>query len=286
VIVDKTSIWPPLILYVIATAAFMFVLFLFFQSQGLTWGNFWIAMVMFAPAIGVVGYLLLSDLTQSKQRQDARLEHLMREILHEINLPVSTIQSNLQMLEVRTEEPHNLKRISRAQEALKRLRRLYDELAYAIRREFHAVEMERMDLAEVVTERVAIHAEMGRNPFAVDLPALLIEADRIGLEQVLDNLIENAMKYSHTDRPIRFDLEGTQLVVEDQGRGMDAMQIARIWERYYQADSHNPGEGIGLALVKRYCDEMGIGIRIDSMPGQGTTVALDFERIIIIKQKG
>jgi len=61
---------------------------------------------------------------------------------------------------------------------------------------------------------------------------------------------------------------------------MDAAQIARIYERYYQGDSHSPGEGIGLALVKRYCDEAGIGIRIDSTPGEGTTVTLDCAQII------
>jgi signal transduction histidine kinase len=277
---NRQSLWVNLLVFVSAVAGMGLLLFLFLQMQGLSWGNFWIALAMLVPASAAVGYLLLSDASEGKERQDARLEHLTREILHEINLPISTIQSNLQMLEVRTTNPHNQKRIGRAQEALGRLRRLYDELAYAIRREIQGVEKERIDLSELVAERVAIHRELGRNPFGVDVPTLPIEVDRIGLEQTIDNLIENAMKYSNLDRSIRLYLEGHQLAIEDQGVGMDAAQIARIWERYYQGDSHSPGEGIGLALVKRYCDESGIGIQIKSIPQTGTTVVLDFAQVV------
>ena len=277
----RSSLWPSLILYVVATAGLLLLLFLFFRMQGLSWGNFAVAMVMFVPAIAAVGYLLLGDAAEGKQRQDARLEHMTREILHEINVPIATLKSNLQMLAVRVENPHNLKRIARAEEALARLKRLYDGLSYSIRREIHAIEAETFDLADVVQERVAVHAEMGRNRFDVSVVSLMIHADRMGLEQVLDNLIQNGMKYSEASEPITVTLEGTQLRIRDEGIGMDAAQIARIYERYYQGDSHAPGEGIGLALVKRYCDEMRIDIRIDSIIGGGTAVMLDLKKVMV-----
>ena len=276
----RSSIWPSLILYIVATAGLLLLLFLFFRMEGLSWGHFAIAMVMFVPAIAAVGYLLLGDAAEGKQRQDARLENLTREILHEINLPIATIKSNLQMLAVRTDNRQNLKRIARAEEALDRLKRLYDGLSYSIRREIQAIEPETFDLARVVQERVAVHAEMGRNRFDVSMAPLMIHADRMGLEQVLDNLIQNSMKYSEASEPITVTLEGTQLQIRDAGIGMDAAQIARIYERYYQGDSHAPGEGIGLALVKRYCDEAQIAIRIDSVVGGGTTVTLDLTKVI------
>ena len=276
----KPPILPALLLYVGATVGLLFLLFLFFQSQGLSWGNFGIALAFFVPAIAAVGYLLLSEAHSSKARQDARLEHLTREILHEINLPIATIHSNLQMLSARIENPHNRKRIERSEAALARLRRLYDELDYRIRREFHAIEAEPFDLAEMVRERVGVHEEMGRNPFVLQLEPCRVVLDRIGMEQVLDNVIENAMKYSEASQPIDLSLYEGRLTIRDRGIGMDGAQIARIYERYYQGDTHNPGEGIGLALVKRYCDEMGIGIRIDSTPGEGTYVTFDLHKVI------
>ncbi len=277
----KLPLWSSLSLYIISTAGMLFLLFLFFRMQGLTWGNFWIALAMFVPVMGAVGYLLLGDAAEGQQRQDARLEHLTREILHEINLPIATVKSNLQMLAVRTDNRQNLKRIARAEEALTRLTRLYDGLSYSIRREIQAIEPETFDLSQVVEERVAVHAEMRRNRFDVSVAPLMIHTDRMGLEQVLDNLIQNSMKYSEATEPITVTLEGTQLKIRDEGIGMDAAQIAHIYERYYQGDSHAPGEGIGLALVKRYCDEARIAIRIDSVVGGGTTVMLDLEKVLL-----
>ncbi len=276
----KHAFWPSLLMYVVSTAGMLLLLFVFLRTQGLGWGNFWIALALFVPVIGVVGYLLLSDASEDKERQDARLEHMTREILHEINLPIATIKSNLQMLAMRVENPHNRKRIGRAEEALVRLQRLYDELAYSIRKEIHAIDKETFDLSGVLRERAAVHAELRRNPVHVTASDTLpIHADRIGLEQTLDNLINNGMKYSEADARVDLILKGNELMIQDQGAGMDAAQIARIYERYYQGDSHNPGEGIGLALVKRYCDEAGIGIRIDSIVGAGTTVTLDFAKV-------
>ncbi len=274
------SIYPTLILYVVATAAFLLLLFLFLDTQGVGWENFGIAMVLLLPAVAVVGYLLLSDLVESKRQQDTRLENLTREILHEINLPVSTIETNVALLSRQVDSERAQARLERIAASLVRLRRLYDELSYNIRREIHAVVLESFDVAVMVRERVAVLEEMGRNRFVLALIPCTVRADRIGFEQVLDNVLENAMKYSPPDRPITVTLEAEKLAIRDRGIGMDRTQIARIYERYYQGDSHSPGEGIGLALVKRYCDEMGIGIRIDSEPGEGTEVILDCTQVI------
>jgi signal transduction histidine kinase len=140
------------------------------------------------------------------------------------------------------------------------------------------VEKERFDLSQLLEERLAFFREMGRNPLEVTLTPLEIEADRVGMEQTLDNLLENAMKYSEKEVPIQVVLEGKILRIRDRGIGMDENEILRIFERYYQGDRRVRGEGIGLSLVKRYCDENGIGLKIRSRKGEGTEVALDLER--------
>ncbi len=275
----RPSIWPSLILYIGATSTFLFLLFLFFDTQGLSWSNFWIAMVIFIPAIGAVGYLLLSDLLESKQRQDKRLEHMAKEVLHEINLPISTIETNIQMLQPRLTDQKDIKRMERITSSTQRLKRLYDTLMYNIKREISTIEPEEFDLANLVQERVAVYEEMGRNHFETSLTPLSVRLDRIGFEQVIDNIFENSMKYSNPDKPIRVEMADGKIVISDMGIGMDRGEIARIYERYYQGDSHNPGEGIGLALVKRYCDEAGIGIKIASEPKNGTKVILDMAQV-------
>jgi signal transduction histidine kinase len=62
---------------------------------------------------------------------------------------------------------------------------------------------------------------------------------------------------------------------------MDDAHIINIYDRYYQGDVENDGKGIGLAIVKEYCDKEGIGITIYSKKDQGTRIILDISKIII-----
>ena len=252
------------------------MLYWFLLGQGFDRENFAIASLMFLLASGLSGYIVLRDILEQKAQLDQRLFHLSKEILHEINLPIATIEANLSMLSKQMTTPKEQKRAARIQAALIRLRRLYTELSYRIKKEIMPIEKTLCSLELLIEERVAVFRELGRNSFVLKLAPLEVEVDQIGLEQVIDNIIENAMKYSSPDKPIEITMTQTLLTIEDHGVGMDANQILHIYERYYQGDNSLEGEGIGLALVKRYCDEAGIEIKIHSDPGQGTRVVLDF----------
>jgi signal transduction histidine kinase len=257
------------------------VLYWFLLQQGFTQQNFIIASVMFLVASGISGYIVLLDILEQKESQDERLTHLTREILHEINLPIATIDANLSMLSKHLASSRDLKRAQRITAALDRLKRLYTELSYSIRKEIVSVEKESFDLKIMLEERVATFQELGRNPFVWELEPTQIEVDRIGLEQAIDNIIENAMKYSPVEAQIDITLQAASLTIQDHGKGMDANQILHIYERYYQGDRSQQGEGIGLALVKRYCDEEGIEIMIRSEVDRGTVVVLDFTKVML-----
>ena len=119
-----------------------------------------------------------------------------------------------------------------------------------------------------------------RNTFLLLLDTQTLYADKIGFEQMIDNLLNNAMKYSERTSVITLRFNNNILSIKDQGIGIDEAQLVQIFERYYQADTQRQGEGIGLTLVKAYCDEMGIEITIHSIKGQGTTVLLNLQNIL------
>jgi len=265
-----------LVIFGVIILAFFGIHFLFLTQEGFDRNNYLTAFSILFPGVMIVGYIFLSGLFESRHRQEEELEHLVREVLHEINLPLSTIEANTNMILKKSDDERLKRRVKRIEAASKRLARLYRELSYNIKRQIAPVERERFDLAEVVAERAGFFQEMGRNPVTVELESSSIVADRIGLEQILDNLLENAMKYSDKEAPILIRLQGGELSIRDFGIGMDENEILRIYERYYQSDRNVKGEGIGLALVKRYCDDEGIGLRIRSTPGEGTEVSLDF----------
>jgi signal transduction histidine kinase len=104
----------------------------------------------------------------------------------------------------------------------------------------------------------------------------------VGLEQVVDNLLENAIKYSEPDQPVEVVLQGKHLSIRDRGIGMDENELLRVFERYYQSDSRKRGEGIGLSLVKRYCDENDIALKIRSRKGEGTEIFLYLDKVVSI----
>ncbi|MEA3492291.1 MAG: HAMP domain-containing sensor histidine kinase [Campylobacterota bacterium] len=276
----KSSILYATIIYLFSILLLLSALYWFLFSNGFNEKNFLIGSGAILLIAFGWGYIISSDLLAPKREMDAKFIHLSREILHELNIPLSTINANAKMLKKTHQDLKSQRRIDRIEASSVRLKRLYDELVYTINKEIHIVDKEYFSLDRLLEERVDILRGFGRNPFEFLASDLSIFTDKIGFEQMIDNLLNNAMKYSDRSSPIRISTEGTVVLIEDQGIGMDEDQLVRIFERYYQADECQNGDGIGLALVKAYCDENRISIVILSEPDRGTTVKLDLKQVI------
>lgn len=120
-----------------------------------------------------------------------------------------------------------------------------------------------------------------------DLPdsEVVIPGDKDQLRQVLNNLCENAIKYSDQGDSVTVSLtlpgyerrlrgDGVSLAVQDTGPGIDPLHIPRLTERFYRVDDHRSramgGTGLGLAIVKHIVTRHRGRLRIESTPGQGT----------------
>ncbi len=107
------------------------------------------------------------------------------------------------------------------------------------------------------------------------LPDLV--TDRIAAEQIFGNLIDNAVKYLDPDRPGRILVRGHTIgrravfEVEDNGRGIDPQDHARIFEPFRRSGAQDrPGEGIGLAYVQALARRLGGDVTLESTPGCGS----------------
>jgi len=244
--------------------------------------NSYLFIAIFIVVISIIfGYILNSYILSQKFNTDENLLHLTKEILHELNIPLSTIQANSQLLKKSIKDNEKaIKRLNRIENASKRLARLYSELVYSIKKEIHTIEKEKFELIDLIKDRVGELKIVNRNPFILDLEPHTIRVDRIGFEKMLDNILTNAMKYSQKEDTITITLKNNTLTVEDKGIGIDESELIRIYERYYQSDNAVYGEGIGLALVKAYCDNEKIKIWISSQKGLGTRVSFDLSNVI------
>lgn len=275
----KREFFIALVLFGVIVFAFFGIHLLFLIKEGFTLANYLIGFLLIFPALMIVGYILLSTFFETQEHQDEVLETLIRQTLHEINLPLATINTNLTMLIKKSQDERSIKQLKRVESASYRLARLYQELSYHLKRQIAPIKREVLDLVDIIKERSEFFIELRRNPIELDLESTQIFIDKIGLEQVIDNLLENAMKYSSKSKPIKIILHSNELKIIDEGVGMDANEILRVYERYYQSNRNIKGEGIGLAIVKRYCDDEGIDLRIDSTPQKGTEVSLNFSKV-------
>ncbi|WP_295422182.1 sensor histidine kinase KdpD [Sulfurovum sp.] len=266
--------------YFTSVAMLLSFLYWFLKNEGFSETNFLIAGGMVLILAVGWGYVISTHLLAPKAQLDESLSQLSSEILHELNIPLSTIKANTSMLKKRTLDEKNLQRLERIESSSIRLERLYRELVYSINKEIHPIEKETFSLNSLLQERIEVFEAFERNRFDLLCEDVMIKADKIGFEKMIDNLLMNAMKYSPKNSPVAIHLNNTVLTITDRGIGMDETQLLRVYERYYQGDSKKEGEGIGLALVKAYCDEEGIDIQIKSQKNEGTSVLLNLGKTV------
>ncbi|MDM5271454.1 HAMP domain-containing sensor histidine kinase [Sulfurovum sp. zt1-1] len=274
----KRVVWGTVI-YVISIGFFLGFMYHMLNTWGISVKIYLLVSLILLLFAVMFGYIFISTLLAQQKRIDENLSQLTKEILHELNIPLATIQANTKLIARKLDDQKSLDRIARIEASSKRLERLYRELVYSIKKELHPIEKENFDLKKVLEERVAVFEAFDRNSFIVDVMHYMITADKIGFEKVIDNILMNAMKYSSKDTSITLSLNQDTLNISDQGDGMSETELLKIYERYYQADSSKEGEGIGLALVKSYCDSEGIDIQIKSQKNEGTTVSLNLTKI-------
>lgn len=149
-----------------------------------------------------------------------------------------------------------------------------------------------LDLTQVVqgvvdTLRIRIDEAEGKVEIAGPLPP--IHTDRVALEQMIANLVENAIKYSHKDRPphirISANTHGTSqsgridIAIADNGRGIDTRDHERVFDLFRRSGTQDKtGEGIGLAHVRALAYRLEGTVTVDSDLGIGSTFTINLPR--------
>jgi two-component system phosphate regulon sensor histidine kinase PhoR len=223
-----------------------------------------------------------------------RLESLRRDFVanvsHELRTPVTAVLSAAETLELAMgRDPESAKKfLGIIERNAQRLQRLIEDL---------------LDLSRIESRELKLRPEkLAFEPFAKNLlgmfreraekksialglacdPGLEVEIDRRALEQVLTNLVDNAVKYCSEGCKVTVRAEGPRGIpprvrvrVEDDGPGIDAKHLPRLFERFYRVDTGRSremgGTGLGLSIVKHLVEAMGGSIDVASAVGEGTT---------------
>jgi signal transduction histidine kinase len=134
-------------------------------------------------------------------------------------------------------------------------------------------------------------ADAGAELAIEDVPDIV--GDRLALEQIFTNLLENAVKYLAPGRPGRIRVRGWQegstvfIDVEDNGRGIDPKDHGRVFDLFRRAGAQDrPGEGIGLAHVRALVRRLGGAISLNSEAGVGSTFRVSLPSVMTKTNEG
>ena len=240
----------------------------------------------------------LSDgtcLVRFLDRSEARAAEQMRvdfvaNASHELRTPLSTLIGYTETLREQGDEidPETRERfLSVVHDEARRMQRVVEDLISLsrIEAEKFTAPTDAVALEPLIDHTLQIARRMAEQrssalvrEVADDLP--LIAADRSQILQLLDNLVENALRYGEPGTPVTVsaDVEGTMvhLAVRDEGEGIAPEHIARITERFYRVDTGRSrslgGTGLGLAIVKHIVERHRGRLSIESELGKGTYV--------------
>lgn len=212
-----------------------------------------------------------------KQRQ------FFADITHEIRNPLHTISASLEMIVMEniTEEKRE-KYHANALKQVERISRLFKDLLTLQRYDSdeYFIEKQEFDLSVIGKHMLEWHEEKANRKgisLKIDTHSCKTIGDPGKLEQVIDNLVSNAVKYTNEGSiSLSYAVRGDKAIVEvkDSGIGISEEHLGRLFDRFYRTDKARSrdkgGTGLGLAVVKSILNAHGTDIQVESEIGKGT----------------
>lgn len=237
-------------------------------------------------------YMLVSTINNLFDRLQKAVVHekqFISDASHELRTPLASMKGTFEVMLRKDREPnYYIEKISQGLEEVNRLSELSEQLLLLARYDNDStlLNLSEFSVNDLVDNSIVRNSYiLKKNKISVGVKVssdAIIVSDRFLLEQIVDNLLSNAAKYSPEESKIEiyWENENKKLVINDHGIGMSKDQLGNIFNRFYRADNSRnakpQGTGLGMSIVKRLSDILGLLIHIESQPGKGTTVVLEF----------
>jgi two-component system phosphate regulon sensor histidine kinase PhoR len=243
--------------------------------------------------IGAV--VVLNDVTRMRRLETVRRDFVAN-VSHELKTPITSIKGFLETLsEGAIDDPANARRfLEIAGRQADRLGAIIEDLLVLSRLEQEAdgrpIATAGSSVLEVLRSAVeicSVAAEARNTPVSVDCPeGLAAPMNAALLEQAVVNLLGNAINYSDPGSPVAIraaEADGeVRIEVRDQGAGIEARHLPRLFERFYRVDKarsrNQGGTGLGLSIVKHIAQAHGGTVEVASEPGRGSTFTIRIPR--------
>ena len=228
--------------------------------------------------------ILAVDVTESQNAEQMRRE-FSANVSHELKTPLQGIIGSAELLESGLAKPEDHPRfIGHIRKEASRLVNLIEDIIRLSQLDegvqLPAEQVDMLQLAEDVKEILAPSAAEKNVKIDVTGNGFWVKGVRRMLQETVYNLCDNAIKYNIPGGSVTVRVENNRLVVSDTGIGIPAEHKDRIFERFYRVDkSHSKasgGTGLGLSIVKHAVAYHKAELHLESTPGKGTTITIQF----------
>ncbi|GAB4556034.1 MAG: hypothetical protein OHK0023_27920 [Anaerolineae bacterium] len=221
-------------------------------------------------------------------RQQQMNRQMVADIAHDLRTPLAAMSLEVEAIEAGLQIPEDAAPSLR--EEIIWLQRMVEDLRLLSLMDADQIKLQREavnvpEFMHKVYDFWQITAEDSEKQLTINVPSGLpiIHADPSRLRQVLNNLIDNALRHTPRGRGIKLEARNlgaaVQLSVRDEGEGIAPDALARIFDRFYRVDParkhEKSGSGLGLSIAKRLVEMHGGQIQVESTLGQGTTFLIN-----------
>ncbi len=235
--------------------------------------------------------IIILDVTEKQSRDELRREFTSN-VSHELKTPLTTIYGISDMLAGGIVKPEDVKEFSeKIKSEASRLITLIEDIINLSRMDENSYDEKREsvdlhELAEICADRLAEAAEKNGVSVSVSGEKAQIEGIYVVLDEIVYNLLDNAIKYNKPGGTVKIDVsntaQGVLLCVSDTGIGIPSESADRVFERFYRVDKSRSrkigGTGLGLSIVKHGAALHKATISLESSEGAGTKISVLFPR--------
>ena len=231
---------------------------------------------------------LVSAFNAMIERVEQTLAHqksFLADSSHELRRPLSVLQTNVDILSRPNLSQADRERcVAEVRVEAQIMRRLVADLLMLAREESQSIERARVDFSAVCERALARVKQEDSHELREEIePGIVVLGDGERLDQMVGNLLDNAVQYTPREGRVVFGLQRfngrVQLEVRDTGQGIKADEIAHVFERFYRGESARAsrpaGTGLGLAIVKYVAEAHGGTVSVVSEPTNGTTFVVE-----------
>ena len=238
--------------------------------------------------LGLAFYFLIRTIIRQRTLDEMKTD-FTNNITHELKTPIAVAYAaNDALLNFggQTDEAKQRHYLTLCRQQLERLSGMVEQILSMSmeRRRRFKLNIEPINLSELLQPVIEQQQLKADKPVTITTHIepnnLTVQADRAHLSNILNNLIDNAIKYSPNEAHVEIDASSTAISVTDHGMGIAADKLPHIYDKFYRVptgDRHDvKGYGLGLFYVKTMVEKHGWSIDVSSTKGEGTTFTIIF----------